>query len=119
KGSTQDRTHQFPLCRFLFSSRRRQTRFSRDWSSDVCSSDLPWEPGTPPPRPWRALPPRGRASPVPGPPPSHAAPPPWPGRSVYRSEERRVGKECESDGSPAQQASDPETSLENGVHSAP
>src|SRR5690606_40038608 len=23
-----------------FSSRRRQTRFSRDWSSDVCSSDL-------------------------------------------------------------------------------
>src|SRR5690606_31890099 len=25
---------------FLFSSRRRHTRFSRDWSSDVCSSDL-------------------------------------------------------------------------------
>src|SRR5690606_30510644 len=24
----------------LFSSRRRHTRFSRDWSSDVCSSDL-------------------------------------------------------------------------------
>src|SRR5690606_40789296 len=23
-----------------FSSRRRHTRFSRDWSSDVCSSDL-------------------------------------------------------------------------------
>src|SRR5690606_41144538 len=23
------------------SSRRRHTRFSRDWSSDVCSSDLP------------------------------------------------------------------------------
>src|SRR5690606_40921259 len=30
---------------FLFSSRRRHTRFSRDWSSDVCSSDL---------RAWRA-----------------------------------------------------------------
>src|SRR5690606_40124046 len=28
----------------FFSSRRRHTRFSRDWSSDVCSSDL----GTPP-----------------------------------------------------------------------
>src|SRR5690606_39396653 len=30
------------LCFFLFffSSRRRHTRFSRDWSSDVCSSDL-------------------------------------------------------------------------------
>src|SRR5690606_39792791 len=25
---------------YLFSSRRRHTRFSRDWSSDVCSSDL-------------------------------------------------------------------------------
>src|SRR5207302_5657400 len=26
---------------FFFSSRRRHTIFSRDWSSDVCSSDLP------------------------------------------------------------------------------
>src|SRR3990172_3961382 len=25
---------------FIFSSRRRHTRCSRDWSSDVCSSDL-------------------------------------------------------------------------------
>src|SRR5690606_39599064 len=25
-------------------SRRRHTRFSRDWSSDVCSSDLVWVP---------------------------------------------------------------------------
>src|SRR4030043_768576 len=30
-------------CTALFSSRRRHTRCSRDWSSDVCSSDL--EPG--------------------------------------------------------------------------
>src|SRR5207302_7262573 len=32
----------FVLCGmlFFFSSRRRHTRFSRDWSSDVCSSDL-------------------------------------------------------------------------------
>src|SRR3989449_458396 len=29
------------LCFFFFSSRRRHTRCSRDWSSDVCSSDLP------------------------------------------------------------------------------
>src|SRR5690606_39551433 len=28
------------FCSFFFSSRRRHTRFSRDWSSDVCSSDL-------------------------------------------------------------------------------
>src|SRR5205809_5194267 len=27
---------------FFFSSRRRHTRCSRDWSSDVCSSDLLW-----------------------------------------------------------------------------
>src|SRR5205085_4858372 len=26
---------------FFFSSRRRHTRFDCDWSSDVCSSDLP------------------------------------------------------------------------------
>src|SRR5690606_39863928 len=50
----------------FFSSRRRHTRFSRDWSSDVCSSDLPaenaapaagpassWRPG---PRPCRSRP---------------------------------------------------------------
>src|SRR5690606_39595781 len=31
---------------FFFSSRRRHTRFSRDWSSDVCSSDLVVKIGT-------------------------------------------------------------------------
>src|SRR3989449_9570743 len=31
---------------FFFSSRRRHTRCSRDWSSDVCSSDLEWEHGS-------------------------------------------------------------------------
>src|SRR5207249_9124482 len=31
---------------FFFSSRRRHTRSKRDWSSDVCSSDLPSEAGT-------------------------------------------------------------------------
>src|SRR5256884_4446548 len=28
------------FCCFFFSSRRRHTRCSRDWSSDVCSTDL-------------------------------------------------------------------------------
>src|SRR5687768_17766320 len=31
---------------FFFSSRRRHTRCSRDWSSDVCSSDLVTGPAT-------------------------------------------------------------------------
>src|SRR5256884_4960926 len=31
---------------FFFSSRRRHTRCSRDWSSDVCSSDLIFAAGT-------------------------------------------------------------------------
>src|SRR6266704_125212 len=30
----------YTVC-FFFSSRRRHTRSKRDWSSDVCSSDLP------------------------------------------------------------------------------
>src|SRR5690606_39738362 len=32
---------------FFFSSRRQHTRFSRDWSSDVCSSDLIYGIGNP------------------------------------------------------------------------
>src|SRR5215510_9037221 len=32
---------------FFFSSRRRHTRWPRDWSSDVCSSDLDWLAGLP------------------------------------------------------------------------
>src|SRR5690606_40013940 len=35
-----DRGSFHPYLVFFFSSRRRHTRFSRDWSSDVCSSDL-------------------------------------------------------------------------------
>src|SRR5690625_6491246 len=30
------------LAFLFFSSRRRHTRWPRDWSSDVCSSDLTW-----------------------------------------------------------------------------
>src|SRR5690606_39737690 len=93
----------FFLCFFFFSSRRRHTRFSRDWSSDVCSSDLTGNARAPrtscsETAPWkcRALAPtlcgtlRGTISrerisyrPVDG-----------------RSEERRVGKECRYRGSP-------------------
>src|SRR2546430_12260952 len=32
------------VCVFFFSSRRRHTRFDCDWSSDVCSSDLSFQP---------------------------------------------------------------------------
>src|SRR6266487_5751431 len=32
---------------FFFSSRRRHTRWTGDWSSDVCSSDLLWPPACP------------------------------------------------------------------------
>src|SRR5438445_12961196 len=59
----------------FFSSRRRHTRYWRDWSSDVCSSDLEVEPAEEPGghRQHR----------------HHAA-------GDGRSEERRVGKECRS-----------------------
>src|SRR5690606_40265587 len=70
-------------CFFFFSSRRRHTRFSRDWSSDVCSSDL--MPSSLPPAPRH-----------PGPPAPHHPP------VGARSEERRVGKECRSRCSPNQ-----------------
>src|SRR5439155_22661017 len=38
----QARARRVPRWRpFFYSSRRRHTRWPRDWSSDVCSSDLP------------------------------------------------------------------------------
>src|SRR2546426_467996 len=83
-----------PMCIllfFFFSSRRRHTRLQGDWSSDVCSSDLPW-----PARHGGASEPDRR---------------PLPDRVQHlghlafdvapqRSEERRVGKECRSRWSP-------------------
>src|SRR5690606_41885045 len=78
---------------FYFSSRRRHTRFSRDWSSDVCSSDLAdaivlrskrsvprwlWLLASAPARPVLVF----EAGEVPL------------DRGNARSEERRVGKEC-------------------------
>src|SRR4030042_3290622 len=40
KMSTHRRETLTEMQRIFFSSRRRHTRCSRDWSSDVCSSDL-------------------------------------------------------------------------------
>src|SRR5207249_5161503 len=70
---------------FFFSSRRRHTRSKRDWSSDVCSSDL-------------TLASLQRTS---RPPWSASSLLTWPRGSGHftactRSEERRVGKECRS-----------------------
>src|SRR5690606_39388862 len=75
---------------FFFSSRRRHTRFSRDWSSDVCSSDLPY----PGPARWTACRRRSRS----GCPRSRGLRDRRYRRCAEgnRSEERRVGKECRS-----------------------
>src|SRR5690606_40243453 len=59
---------------FFFASRRRHPRFSRDGSSDVCSSDLPsraWPGLAGPGRAWpsRAEPGRAGLAPVTPPPP--------------------------------------------------
>src|SRR5438876_12407366 len=62
---------------FFFSSRRRHTRWTGDWSSDVCSSDL-----------------RSRSTTI-GP-PTMRPPAATGGAASRRSEERRVGKECRS-----------------------
>src|SRR5207247_4665180 len=61
---------------FFFSSRRRHTSSTRDWSSDVCSSDLCLFLTRTPPLTRR------RASQA-----------DWTGCRKDRSEERRVGKE--------------------------
>src|SRR5687768_18014794 len=78
---------------FFFSSRRRHTRCSRDWSSDVCSSDL--VASCPAPTAEPALNPYQ---------PNHSKPTPSKQKGKLcgriRSEERRVGKECRSRWSP-------------------
>src|SRR5690625_7987956 len=75
---------------FFFSSRRRHTRWPRDWSSDVCSSDLNVAVGHGAVLHRR----QGLAARAPGAPARLDA-----ARGV-RSEERRVGKECRSGGGP-------------------
>src|SRR5207253_4850303 len=71
---------------FFFSSRRRHTRWPRDWSSDVCSSDLEVKIGS------KCL----LASDL----SRIIVQIPAKIRSNSRSEERRVGKECRSRWSP-------------------
>src|SRR5687768_18209742 len=77
---------------FFFSSRRRHTRCSRDWSSDVCSSDLS---GAGKARETEDEQPRKRPGSV-----GHEAASLSRLRPPERSEERRVGKECRSRWSP-------------------
>src|SRR3712207_7028162 len=93
------------LSSFFFSSRRRHTRYWRYWSSDVCSSDLHNHKFDPisqkeffqfyaflnnqdePQLEFYDDPAvEGRVKEI--------------GRELQRSEERRVGKECRSRGSP-------------------
>src|SRR5207253_4899087 len=44
--SMQSPAHRLISILFFFSSRRRHTRWPRDWSSDVCSSDLGFAAGS-------------------------------------------------------------------------
>src|SRR5438105_13730956 len=83
---------------FFFSSRRRHTRSTRDWSSDVCSSDLELHDGMQIGRTscstflantFRVL-------------LTAAAYVLMQELRLHRSEERRVGKECRSRWSPSQ-----------------
>src|SRR5690348_18498941 len=69
---------------FFFSSRRRHTRWTGDWSSDVCSSDLPTRACAS--RQRACAPSRRRSSRS----AAKSAPP--------RSEERRVGKSVDLGG---------------------
>src|SRR3989454_1478407 len=94
------------LCSFFFSSRRRHTRLQGDWSSDVCSSDLPQALDAP----WSWWYDAARGGGILGAVGSHlidlcrfwtgSEVVEVSGRSATRSEERRVGKECRSRWSP-------------------
>src|SRR2546429_4496278 len=98
-----------PSQMFFFSSRRRHTRCSRDWSSDVCSSDLlRREVGD---EVDIMLDFHGRTTPAMGIQYGRAVAPysplfieepclPENVEAIARSEERRVGKECRSRWSP-------------------
>ena len=75
---------------FFFSSRRRHTRLVSDWSSDVCSSDLPGASIMPGVLQIEAM---AQAAGILGMETLGLA-------GSGRSEERRVGKECRSRWSP-------------------
>src|SRR5690348_18488370 len=89
------------VCFFFFSSRRRHTRWTGDWSSDVCSSDLFYTDGAR--EAWLTSPRRKAAARGTGCALASAiAASMAAGReeTTVRSEERRVGKECRSRWSP-------------------
>src|SRR5256886_10665453 len=94
----------------FFSSRRRHTRFDCDWSSDVCSSDLPtsdsdikievWMPATDWNGKFQAVGNGGWSGAISYAPLARALARGYATASTDRSEERRVGKECRSRWSP-------------------
>src|SRR3712207_8925556 len=92
------------LSYFFFSSRRRHTRYWRDWSSDVCSSDLEGMhvilEGCEPVSNEQALPERSHGRNQKEPCQERDPRPDEDVRLYPRSEERRVGKECRSRWSP-------------------
>src|SRR5437868_12298345 len=84
---------------FFFSSRRRHTRSKRDWSSDVCSSDLSFERlrGREPAADRQGIDDdaeEGHCEDVPAERELVARAVEAEQRDRARSEERRVGKEC-------------------------
>src|SRR3712207_7661641 len=89
---------------FFFSSRRRHTRYWRDWSSDVCSSDLKLSDGVrrvnASASASREEAPQEVAALVGEHPAADLGTVVEPRVAEDRSEERRVGKECRSRWSP-------------------
>src|SRR5258706_9153227 len=91
---------------FFFSSRRRHTRLVSDWSSDVCSSDLPQDEkfeagsGIPLALGWYGRELRAATAQLVVAPETAVPLLPQQLPEEYRSEERRVGKECRSRWSP-------------------
>src|SRR5258707_10499176 len=90
---------------FFFSSRRRHTRYWRDWSSDVCSSDLDAWMGQQQKDPAARAAQTALATDVTT--RAHGADAAASAAAAagvlfgdFRSEERRVGKECRSRWSP-------------------
>src|SRR5438105_15901916 len=88
------------ICNFFFSSRRRHTRSTRDWSSDVCSSDLESESFSPLALGFSMTIDYKKHELTIG---RHLPPEPTDFELPLRSEERRVGKECRSRWSPYHQ----------------
>src|SRR5689334_24093359 len=87
---------------FFFSSRRRHTRWNCDWSSDVCSSDLArdcWMQSERIVGSHRTLLLRPKQRFLAGAAQERRNPG---AAGIWRSEERRVGKECRSRWSPEQ-----------------